>query len=310
MTNINFINLTPHAINIYLPFCPPQVVTASGQLARVDSQDVWHPSGVVVKSFGAVVGLPAPAPNTVYLVSGLVLSQVSDRSDVFAPGVAIRDDTGRVIGCLGLSGTAAYEAPEDVDVIESAAQALAAVPDEKQNLRGFNPHDFLRTWRRSQVINPLAGAEYEKVRAWDKLVRTRAEEIRNARYTHESRAIQYEARSVNGRWGFDILAHPTVSIGADVVNKGRIYPKGKRDKVTVLEVNHTQRGYYLVGQWEIVSGDSRYLVDRMGLQGHSFGSVINLVDGSVLRKVGYKRRRTELYSFLDGELVEYKGVIE
>jgi hypothetical protein len=37
-----------------------------------------------------------------------VLQAVPDRADVFAPGPAIRDESGRVVGADGLSATPAY----------------------------------------------------------------------------------------------------------------------------------------------------------------------------------------------------------
>ena len=67
---------------------------------------------------GAVLGLPHPRPGVYYIVSALVLAQVPNRADVFAPGPALRDADGRVVGCVGLSGTPAFAAqrptpPED-----------------------------------------------------------------------------------------------------------------------------------------------------------------------------------------------------
>jgi len=59
-------------------------------------------------SFGAVENLPAPEPGTVYVVSALVLAAAPGRADVFAPGPAVRDADGRIIGCLGLTCSPAY----------------------------------------------------------------------------------------------------------------------------------------------------------------------------------------------------------
>lgn len=115
MNNTNIVNLTPHSINLYdgagalLHSIPP-----SGDVARVAQRrtNLSSVAGVPVtrSEFGNVTGLPRPKEGTIYIVSGLVLSRTT-RSDVFAPGKAIRDSDGRVIGCEGLS---AAPLPEDV----------------------------------------------------------------------------------------------------------------------------------------------------------------------------------------------------
>ena len=54
--------------------------------------------------YGDIEGLPPESAGTVYLVSRLVLDALQGtRSDVFAPGQAVRDETGKVIGCRGFS---------------------------------------------------------------------------------------------------------------------------------------------------------------------------------------------------------------
>lgn len=113
-----FVNLTPHAVNVqgYAPLAP------SGAVARCAEtrSDAGTVAGVpvTVASFGAVEGLPAAQAGVYYIVSALVLAQVPERADVFAPGPALRDGDGRVVGCVGLSGTPAFAAlrptpPED-----------------------------------------------------------------------------------------------------------------------------------------------------------------------------------------------------
>jgi hypothetical protein len=62
---------------------------------------------VSVAEYGDVQGLPDPEPNTIFIVSAIVLMAVPHRRDVFAPGPAIRNDLGLVVGCDGLSGTPA-----------------------------------------------------------------------------------------------------------------------------------------------------------------------------------------------------------
>ena len=101
---MNFVNLTPHTLNIHGPggvwSCPP-----SGTIARVATVNrAAAPVGdipTVVTTLGEVTGLPEPAPETVLIVSGMVATAAA-RADVFSPGDLVRDHQGRPIGCKGL----------------------------------------------------------------------------------------------------------------------------------------------------------------------------------------------------------------
>lgn len=110
---VSIVNLTPHALNIQREDGTMLEVAPSGTLARCaetrEPRSAIAGLPVTLAGFGAVEGLPEPRPGVVYVVSGLVLAQVSHRADVFAPGPAIRDDQGRIIGARGLSCTPAYE---------------------------------------------------------------------------------------------------------------------------------------------------------------------------------------------------------
>jgi len=108
-------NLTPHALRISTAGGVLEV-PPSGTVARcAEQRESALPlriGGVEIvvstASFGAVEGLPAPEEGTAYVVSALVLAAVPDRADVFAPGPAVRDADGRIIGCLGLTCSPAY----------------------------------------------------------------------------------------------------------------------------------------------------------------------------------------------------------
>ena len=101
-TNIEVINLTPHAINFVVN---DDIVTInpSGTLARVatTTEIVGSLNGIPITQtkFGEVEGLPDPTPGKVFLVSSLVAGRVPDREDVFIPNESVRDDEGRIIGC-------------------------------------------------------------------------------------------------------------------------------------------------------------------------------------------------------------------
>ena len=102
---MKIINLTPHAITITDgPTFPP-----SGKVARVSVQQVDDGmiDGVPVKkqTFGDIVDLPSPAPDTVYIVSSLVLSaaKAAGRTDCVAPDTAnaVRDENGHIVSVPG-----------------------------------------------------------------------------------------------------------------------------------------------------------------------------------------------------------------
>jgi len=108
------INLTPHAIVIAADGNVETALTIppSGMVARVSSsqKDTGAISVVTdnettsvvlaIRTWGEVLDLPAPADNTIYIVSALVAGQVSDRSDVYAPDTgkdALRNDKGHIV---------------------------------------------------------------------------------------------------------------------------------------------------------------------------------------------------------------------
>lgn len=104
------INLTPHPINMKTVDGENVTIEPSGMVARVSETRVeCQPiNGTVPVTYitydSGISGLPEPEEGTIYVVSSLVLQVVgSRRADVFAPGPAIRDDAGRVVGCDGLS---------------------------------------------------------------------------------------------------------------------------------------------------------------------------------------------------------------
>ena len=99
---MNFINLTPHIIkevNSGKEFAP------SGAVARVSSEkEELQKLGeipVFEVTFGEVQDIPEPKEGVYYIVSGMVLSAASDRTDLVAPGDLVRNEEGQPIGCNG-----------------------------------------------------------------------------------------------------------------------------------------------------------------------------------------------------------------
>ena len=104
------IALVPHELNITTG---EETITVepSGQIARVavTQEVVGELDGIpVVRNvYGEVTGLPEPEKDTIYIVSGLVLSRVKGRSDVFAPdsgNTAIRNERGQIVAVTRLVG--------------------------------------------------------------------------------------------------------------------------------------------------------------------------------------------------------------
>ena len=109
---MNIINLTPHALTIYRSTNDPDplIVPSSGTVARCKVERKPYPAfgsdliPYFETVFGEVENLPPTDGQNNFVVSAIVLNALGGtRGDVFCPGEAIRDEAGRVIGCIGLS---------------------------------------------------------------------------------------------------------------------------------------------------------------------------------------------------------------
>jgi len=99
-----FINLTPHTVVIMdgetISIAPSGTVARCASVATpVGSFDEVPLSRT---TYGAVEGLPAPEPGTMFVVSALVRLACPDRWDLGSPGDLVRDGAGAVVGCRGL----------------------------------------------------------------------------------------------------------------------------------------------------------------------------------------------------------------
>lgn len=108
------INLTPHEITVYTQNKEQEEqvlfkVPAEGIVPRVSvaQEIVGEINGVTVRKnvYGSVENLPDAQPNTVYIVSAMVLSALGgSRVDVVSPDTgagAVRDENNRIIGTTG-----------------------------------------------------------------------------------------------------------------------------------------------------------------------------------------------------------------
>lgn len=133
---MNFINCTPHDLNIVCESGSIATIPPSGKVARVSTTRIpygtvewcderageWLDHGRVYDEHGCdlggasqiqfshvttgdVVDLPDPVDGVVYVVSSMVLAHPSlcGRNDLASPGELLRDDAGRPIGCSGLT---------------------------------------------------------------------------------------------------------------------------------------------------------------------------------------------------------------
>ena len=108
---MKIVNLTPHTLTVVDDSGNTVLsVAPSGNVARVTTQQtvVGNVAGIdIVRTvFGDVDGLPAPQPDTVYVVSTLVLQALKangvDRDDVVAPDTSpasvVRNADGQIVG--------------------------------------------------------------------------------------------------------------------------------------------------------------------------------------------------------------------
>lgn len=101
------VNLTPHAIavvdsdhRVIVDLAPSGTVARCAEASTL----VETANGVAyyTTAYGPVVNLPEPVEGVRLVVSALVRAAVPHRTDVCSPGVLVRDEAGRPIGCLGL----------------------------------------------------------------------------------------------------------------------------------------------------------------------------------------------------------------
>jgi len=93
----NFINLTPHEINLNDGNAYP-----SQGLARVSASYTNFENLIAEQEFGEITGLPNPLPDTIYIVSGIVAAAAKKqgRTDCVAPATGhpecVRDERGQI----------------------------------------------------------------------------------------------------------------------------------------------------------------------------------------------------------------------
>lgn len=110
---MELVNCTPHSITLCASTGEPRAeIPTSGTIARCDVQRATieflsSPYGVIpinAASFGAVYGLPDPAPGVLYIVARPVAEACrGQRDDLLIVDDTVRDAAGRVVGCRALA---------------------------------------------------------------------------------------------------------------------------------------------------------------------------------------------------------------
>ena len=102
---VEFVNLTPHPLNIHDDEGNLVILPSSGKVrvkANYTRVNTIRGVDIYTCEYGQVEGLPAPKNGVLYIVSGLIKNAVPHRKDILAPGELVRNEVGQPIGCRGL----------------------------------------------------------------------------------------------------------------------------------------------------------------------------------------------------------------
>ena len=76
-----------------------------GEIADTGDEETGPNAQVVIvrTAYGSVENLPAPQPETLYIVSSMIQANCPERQDLVVPAPLVRNDEGEIIGCQGFS---------------------------------------------------------------------------------------------------------------------------------------------------------------------------------------------------------------
>lgn len=110
---VEAVNMTPHALSIYdmdkknvIASIPSSgMVRVSESVYVVSDGEGEVPLIKVVRDPSKIEGLPEEVPGRVVIVSDITYQAAKPlgRNDLVKVGPAVRDDSGRIIGCQGLA---------------------------------------------------------------------------------------------------------------------------------------------------------------------------------------------------------------
>ena len=294
------INLTPHAISIKKQDGSIINIDPSGSIARCEeyreNAGIMDGIGVTRATYGAVTGLPEPIVGTIYITSALTLAAVPNRADVFAPGPAIRDGDGKIIGCDGLTATAAYTPSNDEEILR-VGLGLNLVRGEGFNTAIVEAANPLGLKLQPNMLVAVSGGIITRITATPEEARTAQEAANKTRETVEKAEREsapegtvkdvWVLRTQNGRYSLTIKAHPRYT--------------GKRCMPGVATVRNVVGGveitvnHALPGEVAITKGEAFSLVNaaEVGRISDRHGwvtCVLNTQDNASWKEYGYKRR--------------------
>ncbi len=101
---MTIVNCTPHPVTVVntdgtvlATFPKGEVIPRLTQSTEVVGEIAGIP--VTQTVFGDTVDLPQPQANTFFIVSRLVLSANTNRTDLLVPNGLVRDESGNILGC-------------------------------------------------------------------------------------------------------------------------------------------------------------------------------------------------------------------
>lgn len=97
---MKIVNLTPHTVKYVWKETSMEFPSQGVARVKETLETVAEKDGIrfVKRKFSEVEGLPAPQPDTLYIVSNIVF-EASNRSDLIVPADFIRDEKGQIVGC-------------------------------------------------------------------------------------------------------------------------------------------------------------------------------------------------------------------
>jgi hypothetical protein len=101
-----FVNCTPHDINLYRWYNGEAVITViprSGIVPRLKMEQInvtdINDVPIYITKAGPCEDLPEYKPGKILIVSRMIAEAYPDRGDFVFPHETVRDDEGRIIGC-------------------------------------------------------------------------------------------------------------------------------------------------------------------------------------------------------------------
>jgi len=134
---MKYVNLTPHAVNIYTGGKLEITIPPSEKPARIKIDRMFKghgkyqgtPFNCYTPYVAKRIDLPAPKPNVCLIVSFVVRKANLLRKDLCSPGKAVFNDQNEIIGCTGLDFSPEHPGPHQ-EWIRAVDSLINKLPDE------------------------------------------------------------------------------------------------------------------------------------------------------------------------------------